>query len=292
MNKDQLVAETSTYTTQETNIHALIGILTRDPTQKVTADPCLRPHGHRDRCLLHYQVCFRGRKLLNFTAQFSRSCHGCAVDLYIVKVRIGINQHKQKSNGLDIKYRLPSFIQICLVVLKIKHRNRMLTRSIILMDFFHRLKTKFKRFSSSQPLVQWLGLAQSIGPNGLGLPPPHPKIFTWWRRQSQPSKRCDFNLLTFVLRLWKKSIRMILLIITHRQNLLVCSLLASFIRWVERTHGTKVEKMWRTPRSHVYMYVKHTLHGLQKFSTTRNIQHWLYEYANDANQFRKGTYLR
>jgi hypothetical protein len=52
---DQPVAETSTYTgqhniqTQETNIHATSGILTRDPSNQAVADLCLRSRGHLDR---------------------------------------------------------------------------------------------------------------------------------------------------------------------------------------------------------------------------------------------------
>jgi hypothetical protein len=52
---DQPVAETSTYTgqhnteTQETNIHALSGIRTRDPSNQAAADLRLRPRGYRGR---------------------------------------------------------------------------------------------------------------------------------------------------------------------------------------------------------------------------------------------------
>jgi hypothetical protein len=50
---DQSVAETSTYTgqhnieTQETNIHALSGIQTRDPSNQAAAYLRLRPRGYR-----------------------------------------------------------------------------------------------------------------------------------------------------------------------------------------------------------------------------------------------------
>jgi hypothetical protein len=52
---DQPVAEASTYTgqhnieTQETNIHALSGIRTRDPSNQAAADLRLRPRGYRGR---------------------------------------------------------------------------------------------------------------------------------------------------------------------------------------------------------------------------------------------------
>jgi hypothetical protein len=52
---DQPIAEASTYTgqhnieTQETNIHALSGIRTRDPNNQAAADLRLRPRGHRGR---------------------------------------------------------------------------------------------------------------------------------------------------------------------------------------------------------------------------------------------------
>ena len=42
----------NTQQTQETNIHALSGIRTCDPSNRAAADLCLRPWGHRDR-LLH-----------------------------------------------------------------------------------------------------------------------------------------------------------------------------------------------------------------------------------------------
>jgi hypothetical protein len=54
---DQPVSETSTCTgqhnieTQKTNIHALSGILTRDPSNQAAADLRLRPRGYRGR---HY----------------------------------------------------------------------------------------------------------------------------------------------------------------------------------------------------------------------------------------------
>jgi hypothetical protein len=52
---DQPVAEASTYTgqhnieTQETNIHALSGIRTRDPSNQAAAGVRLRPSGNRGR---------------------------------------------------------------------------------------------------------------------------------------------------------------------------------------------------------------------------------------------------
>jgi hypothetical protein len=52
---DQPVSETSTFTgqhnieTQETNIHALSGIQTHDPSNQATADLRLRPRGYRGR---------------------------------------------------------------------------------------------------------------------------------------------------------------------------------------------------------------------------------------------------
>jgi hypothetical protein len=55
---DQPVAEASTYTvqhnieTQETNIHALSGIRTRDPSNQAAADLRLRPRDHRGRPVL------------------------------------------------------------------------------------------------------------------------------------------------------------------------------------------------------------------------------------------------
>jgi hypothetical protein len=48
---DQPVAEAATCTTQqtqETSIHALIGIRTRDPSSQTAADLRLRPHKHRE----------------------------------------------------------------------------------------------------------------------------------------------------------------------------------------------------------------------------------------------------
>jgi hypothetical protein len=54
---DQLLAETSTCTgqhnieTQETNINALRGIRTRDPSNQAAADLRLRPRGYRGRPL-------------------------------------------------------------------------------------------------------------------------------------------------------------------------------------------------------------------------------------------------
>jgi hypothetical protein len=51
--RDQLVAETSlpdnTQHSQETNIHAPVGIRTHNPSKRAAADPRLIPHGHRDR---------------------------------------------------------------------------------------------------------------------------------------------------------------------------------------------------------------------------------------------------
>jgi hypothetical protein len=55
---NQPVAETSTYTgqhnieTQETNIHALSGIRTRDPSNQAAADLRINPRGYRGRLLL------------------------------------------------------------------------------------------------------------------------------------------------------------------------------------------------------------------------------------------------
>jgi hypothetical protein len=54
---DQSVAEASTYTgqhnieTQETNIHSLSDIRTRDPSNQAAADLRLRPRGHWDRLI-------------------------------------------------------------------------------------------------------------------------------------------------------------------------------------------------------------------------------------------------
>jgi len=39
----------NTQHSQKTEIHALGGILTRNPSKRVAADPCLRPRGHWDR---------------------------------------------------------------------------------------------------------------------------------------------------------------------------------------------------------------------------------------------------
>ena len=39
--------------TQETNIHALSGFRTRDPSNRAAADLRFRPHGHRDRLSEH-----------------------------------------------------------------------------------------------------------------------------------------------------------------------------------------------------------------------------------------------
>jgi hypothetical protein len=55
---DQPVAEASNYTgqhyieTQETNIHALSGIRTRDPSNQAAADLCLRPSAYQSRIQL------------------------------------------------------------------------------------------------------------------------------------------------------------------------------------------------------------------------------------------------
>jgi hypothetical protein len=57
---DQPVAKASTYTgqhnieTQETNIHALTGIRTRDPSNQAAADLRLRPRGYRGRHIYIY----------------------------------------------------------------------------------------------------------------------------------------------------------------------------------------------------------------------------------------------
>jgi hypothetical protein len=45
--------------------------------------------------------------------------------------------------------------------------NKHVVISIIFMDFFHRLKTKFKRLKS-QRFEGLMGLAQSVGLNTLG----------------------------------------------------------------------------------------------------------------------------
>jgi len=47
---DQLVAEAAICTTQsqETNFHALSGILTGDPSNQAASDLRLRKHGHQD----------------------------------------------------------------------------------------------------------------------------------------------------------------------------------------------------------------------------------------------------
>jgi hypothetical protein len=56
---DQLVAKASTHTgqhnteTQETNIHVLSGIRTRDFRNQAAADLRLRPHGHRNRLMAY-----------------------------------------------------------------------------------------------------------------------------------------------------------------------------------------------------------------------------------------------
>jgi hypothetical protein len=57
---DQPVAETSTrqHTTLTTDIHALGGIRTRNPSTRTAADPCLRRRGHWDRPNCVYGVYF------------------------------------------------------------------------------------------------------------------------------------------------------------------------------------------------------------------------------------------
>ena len=45
---DQPVAKATTYTEQQTNIHVLSGIRTRDPSSRAVADLCVRPKDHRD----------------------------------------------------------------------------------------------------------------------------------------------------------------------------------------------------------------------------------------------------
>jgi hypothetical protein len=53
----QLVAKAATYTTydkRDTNVHALSGIRTRDPSNRAAADLRHRPHGHRNRLLPYY----------------------------------------------------------------------------------------------------------------------------------------------------------------------------------------------------------------------------------------------
>ena len=49
---------TNTQHSQQTNIHALGGIQTRNPSRRSSADPCLRPLGHWDRhtCPLHKRM--------------------------------------------------------------------------------------------------------------------------------------------------------------------------------------------------------------------------------------------
>jgi len=42
------------YNTQQTNIHSLGGIRTRDPSNRAAADLLLRPHSHRDRLNFNY----------------------------------------------------------------------------------------------------------------------------------------------------------------------------------------------------------------------------------------------
>ena len=62
---DQPDTETSTWqhTTLTTDIHAAGGIRTRNPSQRSTADPRLRPRGHWDRHLLLFWTLF---KLLSY----------------------------------------------------------------------------------------------------------------------------------------------------------------------------------------------------------------------------------
>jgi hypothetical protein len=61
---DQPVSETSTSTgqhnieTQETNIHALSGIRTGDPSNQAAADLRLRPRGYRGRLYLNKTMLF------------------------------------------------------------------------------------------------------------------------------------------------------------------------------------------------------------------------------------------
>jgi hypothetical protein len=61
---DLPLSETSTYTgqhnieTQETNIHALSGIRTLDPSNQAAADLRLRPHGYRGRLYQWYSTFF------------------------------------------------------------------------------------------------------------------------------------------------------------------------------------------------------------------------------------------
>jgi hypothetical protein len=63
----QPVAETSTCTgqhnieTQETNIHAISGIRTRDPSNQAAADLRLRPRGYRGRLPVHYALIFNNQ---------------------------------------------------------------------------------------------------------------------------------------------------------------------------------------------------------------------------------------
>jgi len=68
---DQLVAQTATNTTQQTqeaNFHALSEIQTRDPNNRAAADPCLTPRAHAlqldENCaLLWYDAEYRGNPL-------------------------------------------------------------------------------------------------------------------------------------------------------------------------------------------------------------------------------------
>jgi hypothetical protein len=64
---DQTVTETSTCAgqhnieTQETNIHALSGIRTRDPSNQAAVDLRLRPRGYRGRHRFDYTAVYPGR---------------------------------------------------------------------------------------------------------------------------------------------------------------------------------------------------------------------------------------
>jgi hypothetical protein len=126
------------------------------------------------------------------------------------------------------------------------------------VDFFHRLTRKFRRLKSER-LEDWLCLRHQVkyggggggvinlffwvllielvpttGPNRIGLLP-------LYHPQSQSSKRYDFNLLNFVVRRWKKSTRMMLLIINDRQNFLVFTLIFRPFGNVRRVSGVQHE---------------------------------------------------
>jgi hypothetical protein len=64
---DQLVAEAATYTqqTQETNIHALSRIATRDPGKQAAADQRRRFRSHRDQLLDIHNIVTRTRRSNN-----------------------------------------------------------------------------------------------------------------------------------------------------------------------------------------------------------------------------------